>query len=88
MLSSEQRVEALGGAVDRGAEAGGAAADDEQVDLLARRELAADPERARDLAGRGCVQLAAAREPHEREARRVEPATGVAAGSLRSGRAR
>src|SRR5439155_16635611 len=40
----DQRVEPLGGAVDGGGEAGRAAADDEQVDLLARRQLAADPE--------------------------------------------
>ena len=69
----DQRVESLGGAVDRRGESGGAAADHEQVDLLARRELAADPERARDLAGRWATQLGAAREPHERQARRVEP---------------
>ena len=41
----EQRVEALGGAVDGGAEPSRAGADNEQVDLLARRELAADSER-------------------------------------------
>ena len=43
----DERVEPLGGAVDRRAETRGPAADDQQVDLLARRELAADAERAR-----------------------------------------
>ena len=46
----DEGVEPLGGAVDGGGEAGGAAADDEQVDLLARRQLAADPERTQHLA--------------------------------------
>ena len=45
-----QRVEALRGAVDGGAEPGRPAADDQQVDLLARRQLEADPERPRELA--------------------------------------
>ena len=65
----DERVESLGGAVDGGAEAGGAAADDEQVDLLSRRELAADPERARDLARRGRAQLGAAGQAHEGQPR-------------------
>ena len=67
----DQRVEPLGGAVDGGGEAGGAAADDEQVDFLARRQLASDPERAQHLASRGVLQLGAAREPHERRLRSV-----------------
>ena len=46
----EQRVEALRGAVDGGAEAGRAAADDQQVDLLALAQLEADPQRPRELA--------------------------------------
>src|SRR5262249_61516113 len=45
----DERLEPLGGAVDRRAEAGRAAADDEQVDLLAGREVQTDPEPARDL---------------------------------------
>ena len=83
----DERLEALGGAVDRGAEAGGAAADDDQVDLLAGRELAADPERARDLAGRRAAQLRAARQPDERQARGVEPGDqrGRVRSSARSG---
>ena len=70
MLSTIERVEPLGGAVDGGGEAGGAGADDEQVDLLARRQLAADPERAQDLAVGRVLQLGAARESHERRLRR------------------
>src|SRR5205085_4797530 len=49
----DQRVESLGGAVNGGGEAGGAAADHEQVDLLARRQLASDPERTQHLTPRG-----------------------------------
>ena len=75
----DERVEALGRAVDRGAEAAGPGADDEQVDLLPRLELAADPERARDLAGRRRAQLRAARQAHERQARASSPATSAAA---------
>jgi hypothetical protein len=59
-------LEPLGGAVDRRTETGGAAADDEQVDLLARRELEPDAERAGDLAGRRAAQLDPAGQPHER----------------------
>ncbi len=51
---------------------GRAGADNEQVDLLARRELAADPERARDLAGGRAAQLGAARQPDQRQARLIE----------------
>ena len=68
----DERVQALRRAVDGRAEAGGAAADDQQVDLLARRKLEADPERARDLARRRAAQVGPAGEPHERQARRVE----------------
>ena len=49
------------------AEARGAAADHDEVDLLARCELAADAERAGNLAGRRASQLDAARQPHERK---------------------
>ena len=62
----DQRVQALGGAVDRRAESRRPAADDQQVDLLARRELAADAERARHLTRRGRAQLRAARQAHDR----------------------
>ena len=61
-----QRVETFGGAVDRGGEACGAGADDQQVDLLARCELEADSERAQHLAGGRTMQLSSARQPHER----------------------
>ena len=67
----DQRVEPLGGAVDRGGEAGGTAAHDEQVDFLVRRQLAADPERAQHFASRGMRQLDAARQSHERRLRSV-----------------
>src|SRR5437763_922211 len=46
----DQRVESLGGAIDGGGEAGAPASDHEQVDFLARRQLAADPQRAQYLA--------------------------------------
>ncbi len=81
----DERVEPFGGAVDRGREACGAAADDQQVDLLARRELEPDPERAHHLAGSWTVQLSPAGEPHERELAAVRraprPARCTAAGS-------
>src|SRR5262249_36083374 len=47
----DERVQTLRRAVDRCGQAGGAAADDEQVDLLERLELAADPEGAQHRAG-------------------------------------
>src|SRR6266852_879647 len=56
----DQRVEPFGGAVDRGGEARRAGADDQQVDLLARRELEPDPERAQHLTGGRPVQLTSA----------------------------
>ena len=67
----DQRVEAFGGAVDRGREPRRAGADDQQVDLLARRELEPDPEGAQHLAGasdraallRRAAARAAARRP-------------------------
>ena len=62
----DEGVEPFGGAVDRGGEAGRAGADDQQVDLLARRELEPDPESAQHLAGGWAVQLSASRQPHER----------------------
>ncbi len=68
----DQRVEALRGAVDRGAEAGRPAADDEQVDLLALLELEPDPERPRELPVARPAQLVAAGEPHERDLVGVE----------------
>ena len=67
-----ERVETFRGAVDGGRQARGPAADDEQVDLLERLELAADPERAQDLAGRRRCELDVAGEAHERQARVVD----------------
>ena len=71
----DERVEPFGGAVDRGREACRAGADDQQVDLLARRELEPDPESAQHLAGARTVQLSSAGQPHERQraALRAEP---------------
>ena len=75
----DQRLEALGGAVDGGAEAGRAGSDDEQVDLFAGRELASDAERPRQLAGDGaCIST----PPGRRTSGRLEgsrPATSAAA---------
>ena len=71
-LVDDERVEALGRAVDGGSEARRARAHHEQVDLLTRRQLAPDAERPRHLAGRGGVQLRAAGEPHDGQARLVE----------------
>ncbi len=68
-----QRVEALGGSVDRGAEARRTAADDQQVDLLALSQLQADPQRPRELPVARRSQLAAAGEPDERDLIGVEP---------------
>ena len=70
----DQRVEPFGGAVDRGGEARRAAADDQQVDLLARCELEPDPERAQHLAGGRAVQLSSAGQPHERQRAAVRAA--------------
>ena len=67
-----QRVEALRGAVDGGAEAGRPAADDQQVDLLALGQLEPDPERPRELAVARPPQLGAAGEPHQRQLLGVE----------------
>ena len=63
----DERVEPFGGAVDRGCEACRTGADDQQVDLFARRELQPDAERAQHLAGAWAVQLASAGEAHERQ---------------------
>ena len=63
----DQRVEALRGAVDGGAEAGRAAAEDQQVDLLARLQLEPDPQRPRELAVARPPQLAAAGQADERD---------------------
>src|SRR6202000_2903402 len=60
-----QRVQPLGGAVDRRAEPGRAAADDQQVDLFARRQLEADAEAPRELAFARPPQVDAARQPHQ-----------------------
>ena len=57
----------FGGAVHRGREACRTAADDQEVDLLARRELEPDPESAQHLAGAGTAQLSSAGQPHERQ---------------------
>ena len=65
----DQRVEALGGSVDRGGQARRAGADDEQVDLLTWRELAAHSERAQQLAPRRMLELDATGEPNERRLR-------------------
>jgi len=62
-----ERVEALGGAVDRRAEPRRAAADDQQVDLFALGQLQPDPERSRKLAFARPVQVAAARQSHQRQ---------------------
>jgi hypothetical protein len=62
----DQRVEPFGGAVDRGGQAGGAGADDEQVDFLTRRQFAADAERTQHFASRWVLQLGAAGNPNER----------------------
>jgi hypothetical protein len=59
--------------VDGGCEASGTGADDEQVGLLPWRELAADPQRTRNLARRGSAELDAARQSHQRQAPFVEP---------------
>ena len=74
-----ERVEALGRAVDRRAQAARPAADHDEVDLLARAQLGPDPERAPDLAAAGRAQLGPAREADERQrlgraARRRAPA--------------
>ena len=74
-----ERVEPLRGAVDRGSEPGRAAADDEQVDVLAPRELATDPERPQHLAVGGPAQLRTAGQPYQREA------AGVQVGDKRRG---
>ncbi len=67
-----QCLQALRSAIDGGAQAGGAGADNEQVDLLPRRQFEADPQRARDLPGRRVVELRTARQRDQREARLVE----------------
>ena len=72
----EQRVEALRGAVDGGAEPGRAAADDEQVDLLPLRQLEPDAQRPRELAVARPAQLVAAGQPHQRQL------VGLAASSI------
>jgi hypothetical protein len=63
----DQGVEPFGGAVDRGREACRTGSDDQQVDLLAWRELEPDPESAQHLAGCRAVQLTSPRQPHERQ---------------------
>ena len=67
-----QSVESLGGAVNRGAQACRPSTHHDQVDLLPGRELAADPQRARNLAGRRATQLAPAGQLDQRKARRIE----------------
>src|ERR1700729_2983013 len=67
-----QSFESLGGAVDRGAQPCRPGADHDQVDLLPARELAPDPQRARDLARRRATQFAAAGQLDQRKARRIE----------------
>ena len=63
----DERVEPLGRSVDGRAETRRAAADDHEVDLLARSELEPDAERPRHLAGRRIAQLRAAGQPHQRQ---------------------
>jgi len=63
----DQHLEALRRTVDGGAKPGGSAADDEQVDLLARREFEADAERPRDLAHARSLQARAAGQHDERQ---------------------
>src|SRR5439155_1019526 len=63
----DQGVEPLRGAVDGRAQPAGARADDEQVDLFARRELAADAERAQHVAAAGRLEPRAARQPDDRK---------------------
>src|SRR5450755_94630 len=69
----DQRVKALRGSIDGGAEAGGAGANDEQVDFLLPRELAPYPECARELPERWRLHLNAAGQSHERQALGVQP---------------
>ena len=68
----DQRLETLGRGVDRRPEARRTAADHDDVDLLASRELEPDTERAGELAARRVSQLGAAGEHHERKFRRCE----------------
>ena len=72
MLSTTSVLEALRRAIHGGAQAGWAGADHEQVDLLPGCELEADPQSARDLPGRRVMELSAARQPDQRQARLVE----------------
>ena len=57
----DQCVQPLGRAVDRSREPCGAGTDHEQVDLLARCQLAADPQCPRQLRGGGRLHLDPAR---------------------------
>ena len=75
----DEGVEPFGGAVDRGREACRAGADDQQVDLLAGRELEPDPESAEHLAGGRAIQLSSARQPHERQ---LAPPGGAASSQV------
>ena len=69
----DERLQTLGRPIDRRAEACGAAADDDEIDLFSGCELASDPERAGDLAGRGAAKLKATRQAHERQLGGIEP---------------
>ncbi|HSO99349.1 MAG TPA: hypothetical protein VLP43_10390 [Solirubrobacteraceae bacterium] len=62
----DQCLQALGCAVDGGAEPGRTATDDEQVHFLARRELEPYSECPRDLSRSGVAQLGTARKAHQR----------------------
>ena len=73
-----QRVEALGGAVDGGAEPGRAAAEDQQVDLLALAQLQPDPQRR--ARARRCSGCAARCRPGRRT-------SGISSGLSASSRA-
>jgi hypothetical protein len=72
----DERVQPFGRAVDGCAQARGPATDHEQVDLLARPQLEADPERTRDLTSRRRAQFGAARQPDQRQAGRVKAFDG------------
>ena len=78
-----ERIQPLGGTVDGGAEAGRAAADDEQVDPLGRGELEADPERSGELAVARPLELLSARQADEGQPLRVELLAGAVVPAVR-----
>ena len=66
------RVEALGGAVDRGRQAGRAAADDDQVAERRRRAGGAEPERASPTSALDGLRSTAAGADQDRRFRRLD----------------